>query len=477
MVQDNKEFDKKVKDLLYDAEEEVPAGIMDDVFSRLDNSDRKSVKLPPWLGWTLSGVAVAAAVALFVMLRPSGIDGNIEVRQDLTAESSKSTESSECSESESLNNNMLALADDNNRASEEVGRKPDAKCGSESANASAEDSGVSGSYSKSRSEGRDEVEQSGTPEILKSDEDVESQGSGNDSIATSSDNESLTEIVSESAEEPTTVIDSDLTGGNVRVASADDEDSTSGEDLNSGTDPFAGTGTIADGDPFAELDEDEREKYSPKVSLLAGGDVSTNNEAKGLSGFGGFRIPSLDAKDVTYVEQIGKSSSYSIPLTFGLSAKVNFTKRWAVGAGVNWTMLRRTFNGRYVKVENGVSKSADTEVQHTLQYIGIPVNAFYNIIESPRIKFYTYAGGTVEKGISNVYRVQDIKNVPSVRNSVKGVQLSAGAGLGVEFIVVDWLGIYINPGVRYYFDCDQPVNIRTQQPFMMDFEIGLRVEI
>ncbi len=140
-------------------------------------------------------------------------------------------------------------------------------------------------------------------------------------------------------------------------------------------------------------------------------------------------------------------------------------------------MLRRTFNGRYVKVENGVSKSSDTEVQHTLQYVGIPVNAFYNIIQSPRIKFYTYAGGTVEKGISNVYRVQDIKNVPRVKNNVKGVQLSAGAGLGVEFIVVDWLGVYINPGVRYYFDCDQPVNIRTQQPFMMDFEIGLRVEI
>lgn len=463
MVQDNKEFDKKVKDLLYDAEEEVPAGIMDDVFSRLDNSDRKSVKLPPWLGWTLSGVAVAAAVALFVMLRPSGIDGNIEVRQDLTAESSKSTESSECSESESLNNNMLALADDNNRASEEVGRKPDAKCGSESANASVEGSDVSGSYSKSRSEGSDEVKQSGAPETHQS--DVENSDPEKVSAVAESGNESFTEIVSESAEEPTTVIDSDLTGGNVKVASADDEDSIAGEDLNSGT------------DPFAELDEDEREKYSPKVSLLAGGDVSTNNEAKGLSGFGGFRIPSLDAKDVTYVEQIGKSSSYSIPLTFGLSAKVNFTKRWAVGAGVNWTMLRRTFNGRYVKVENGVSKSADTEVQHTLQYIGIPVNAFYNIIESPRIKFYTYAGGTVEKGISNVYRVQDIKNVPSVRNSVKGVQLSAGAGLGVEFIVVDWLGIYINPGVRYYFDCDQPVNIRTQQPFMMDFEIGLRVEI
>lgn len=466
MVQDNKEFDKRVKDLLYDAEEEVPAGIMDDVFSRLDNSGRKSVKVLPWLGWTLSGVAVAAAVALFVMLRPSGADGNIEVRQGLTAESAESSESSTAESQQ----NLLAFADDNSSSSDiresvedSVACSDFSECHSKVTSGSSEKSGQTVTSRQSvptEKELSSDKENTDTPEILQSDENVDSLDSENDSAADALDNESLTTSVSESSEESSTVIASDLTNESVKTASVDDQDSS-----------------VGNNDSFAALDEDEHEKSGPKVSLLAGGDISTNNEAKGLSGFGGFRIPSLDAKDVTYVEQVGKSSSYSIPLTFGLGAKVNFTKRWAVGVGVNWTMLRRTFNGRYVKVENGVSKSADTEVQHTLQYIGIPVNAFYNIIESPRIKFYTYAGGTIEKGISNVYKVQDIKNVPSVRNSVKGVQMSAGAGLGVEFIIVDWLGVYVNPGVRYYFDCDQPVNIRTQQPFMMDFEIGLRFEI
>ncbi len=457
MVQDNKEFDKKVKDLLYDAEEEVPSGIMDDVFSRLDNSDRKSVKLPLWLGWTLSGVAVAAAVALFVMLRPSGIDGNVEVRRELTAESAESSGESESSVVESQNN-MLAFADDNSSSSE-VPKSADESVGySDSSEGHFKEASDRGDKS-GQSVKDDAADVAASSEVLKSGESIEGLDTGSANKAENLGEESVIDTISESSEEPKVTVISDLTDEGVKTASVDDKDS------------------FVSGDPFAALDEDEHEKSGPKVSLLAGGDISTNNEAKGLSGFGGFRIPSLDAKDVTYVEQVGKSSSYSIPLTFGLGAKVNFTKRWAVGVGVNWTMLRRTFNGRYVKVENGVSKSADTEVQHTLQYIGIPVNAFYNIIESPRIKFYTYAGGTIEKGISNVYKVQDIKNVPSVRNSVKGVQMSAGAGLGVEFIIVDWLGVYVNPGVRYYFDCDQPVNIRTQQPFMMDFEIGLRFEI
>ncbi len=454
MVQDNKEFDKLVKDLLYDAEEEVPAGIMDDVFSRLDNSNKKSVKLPPWLGWSLSGVAIAAAVALFVVLRPGDISGGVEVRQDLTAESAESSGDSESSVSSELSEaqgNMLAYVDDSQSQEAEIRNESDGKRSGESV---AELTGA-----EADTDGLDSENDSGNL----------SEETSSDTISESSESAETvgTDIVEESvkAASEEDAVSAPSVDNEVRTASVDKEDSSADND------------TFVERDPFAELDEEDTKKSGPNVSLLLGGDISTNNEAKGLSGFGGFRIPSLDAKDVTYVEQVGKSSSYSIPLTFGLGAKVNFTKRWAVGAGVNWTMLRRTFNGRYVKVENGVSKSSDTEVQHTLQYVGIPVNAFYNIIQSPRIKFYTYAGGTVEKGISNVYRVQDIKNVPRVKNNVKGVQLSAGAGLGVEFIVVDWLGVYINPGVRYYFDCDQPVNIRTQQPFMMDFEIGLRVEI
>ena len=36
------------------------------------------------------------------------------------------------------------------------------------------------------------------------------------------------------------------------------------------------------------------------------------------------------------------------------------------------------------------------------------------------------------------------------------------------------LGLYIDPSLRYYFDCDQPHNIRAAQPLMLGFEVGLK---
>lgn len=109
--------------------------------------------------------------------------------------------------------------------------------------------------------------------------------------------------------------------------------------------------------------------------------------------------------------------------------------------------------------------------------MGIPLNGYYDIIESPRLRFYAYAGGEAEKALANIYRVKKAQGNLSYTEKVKGVQWSVGAGIGVEFLIADQIGIYLNPGVRYYFDCGQPVSIRTQQPLMMNFEIGLRVGI
>ena len=50
-----------------------------------------------------------------------------------------------------------------------------------------------------------------------------------------------------------------------------------------------------------------------------------------------------------------------------------------------------------------------------------------------------------------------------------------GGGIGFEFRLTDYLGLYFDPSVRYYFGKGQPVSIRTRQPLMMNFEVGLRI--
>ena len=60
---------------------------------------------------------------------------------------------------------------------------------------------------------------------------------------------------------------------------------------------------------------------------------------------------------------------------------------------------------------------------------------------------------------------------------VRKLQFSVGAGVGVEFRLSGKLGLYLDPGVRYYFPNSQPKSIRTDKPFMFNFDAGLRFSL
>ena len=122
-----------------------------------------------------------------------------------------------------------------------------------------------------------------------------------------------------------------------------------------------------------------------------------------------------------------------------------------------------------------ITESLRSDIRNTQHYIGIPVNAYYDIVDKNFINFYAYAGGTVEKCLSDEYQIS-AKNIIH-KESAKGVQLSVNLGIGVEFMLGKHLGIYLDPSVRYYFNCNQPKSIRTAQPLMLGFEMGLRARL
>ena len=157
--------------------------------------------------------------------------------------------------------------------------------------------------------------------------------------------------------------------------------------------------------------------------------------------------------------------------------KIGLSDRWSLGVGANYTILTRKFFGTYTKVnqEGTIEESVSTDIRNAQQYVGIPVNAFYSIVDNEYMNFYTYAGVTVERCLSDKY---DILNTEYIyKGTVKGVQTSANIGLGVEFMLGRHLGLYIDPSLRYYFNCDQPKSIRTVQPLMLGFELGLRARL
>lgn len=222
---------------------------------------------------------------------------------------------------------------------------------------------------------------------------------------------------------------------------------------------------------------DEPEKKRINTSLVISGIAGTNSPQSNGS-LKPLRAPGMLTDPVkTTVEQVGEETTYGLPVSVGVGVKLNFTKRWSLGIGVNYTLLTSSFNGKYTEVKNGVASMPISErIKNTQHYIGIPVNAYYNIVSRDFINFYAYAGGTVEKCVGNIYQVQTTP-VINHHETVTGVQLSANAGIGVEFLLGKHVGIYLDPSLRYYFRGNQPKSIRTEQPLMLGFEAGVRFNL
>ncbi len=222
--------------------------------------------------------------------------------------------------------------------------------------------------------------------------------------------------------------------------------------------------------------EDEGRK-SRNVSLVLSGIAGTNN-ALSQNRLNPMKRPEASAAPKeTGLEETSVRSSYGVPVSVGAGVKFDLNKRWSIGVGLNYTHLSRLFYGKYTKVNaNGnIESITSSDIRNRQHYIGIPVNAFYNVINNDKVNFYAYAGGTVERCISDSYSLLNT----SIRHKgeISGVQLSANAGIGVEFMLGKHLGLYIDPSLRYYFDNGQPKSIRTVQPLMLGFEMGLRARL
>ena len=225
------------------------------------------------------------------------------------------------------------------------------------------------------------------------------------------------------------------------------------------------------------LMQEENATRSRGASLSIGGKLQSNGNPSASSH--AMRRAALTlGTPTTGIQEISSQSVYAAPLSFGIGVRFDLNERWSVGTGLSWSTLGRTFNGIYNEVDGTLStvKSTSSEIRNTQQYIGVPVNLYFHIVNDASLRFYTYAGATFEKNLLNSYTVSALDNLV-YREPVTGLQISAGLGLGVEFLLARHVGFYVDPSLRYYFNCYQPKSIRTQQPLMLNLEAGFRFNL
>lgn len=145
------------------------------------------------------------------------------------------------------------------------------------------------------------------------------------------------------------------------------------------------------------------------------------------------------------------------PISFGVSVRKKLPKGFSLETGLTYTLLSSDL------------KVADTnhEVEQKLHYVGIPLRANWNFLDKKLVTLYVSGGGMIEKC---VYGKQGTE-----KETVKPLQFSVSGAVGAQLNATKHVGLYVEPGVAYFFDDGSNVEtIRKENPFNFNVQAGIR---
>lgn len=208
------------------------------------------------------------------------------------------------------------------------------------------------------------------------------------------------------------------------------------------------------------------------ISLTASGNFQASSKAPMLSRRG---AAAAAAPQKGVFNPNADTDKPGFPFSVGLGVKWNFAPRWGIGTGVNYTNLSRSFTADYADDGFVLTQVPVDNIQH---WIGVPVNFYFDVVRSPRWRVHVLAAGEMDYLLANNFTVHGNKPIPWQKKDVS-FQWSAGLGAGAEFMITPWLGIYLNPTVRYYFTraSGADINGLPVHPVRFMMEGGLRFSI
>lgn len=163
------------------------------------------------------------------------------------------------------------------------------------------------------------------------------------------------------------------------------------------------------------------------------------------------------------------------PVRFGLSVYYQMGDKWGINTGITYSRLSS-------KLQSG-SDEYKVISDQTLHYVGIPIQVNYNVWQIGRFSTYINGGAHLEKAISGTvdttFKMGDeTEKGPREHIHTKSLQASVNASLGMEYKLVKEVGLFFEPGVRYYFDDRSSLsNVYKERPFNFNAQIGIRYSI
>ena len=165
------------------------------------------------------------------------------------------------------------------------------------------------------------------------------------------------------------------------------------------------------------------------------------------------------------LSRYNETKHHAQPVSYGLSFGYALNNRLTLTTGVVYTRAVTDF----------IRSSGNDNITETqrLHYIGVPLGVKYRVWGNRYIQTYATAGGQADFNVKATMTSGDVKTDVDCDN----VQFSVNAAAGVQVDVVPHVGLYAEPGVKYYIDNKSAVaTIFKDKPWAFNLQVGLRVE-
>ena len=162
----------------------------------------------------------------------------------------------------------------------------------------------------------------------------------------------------------------------------------------------------------------------------------------------------------------GKAKHHA-PVSVGMQIAFGVAPRLSLSTGVVYT---RTSSDFYPYAPNN-----DYNVHQVLHYVGIPVGLNYELWRSGGFHAYVMAGAEVAYNVKNDTDEDGTKKQDAKRDKV---QFSGKASLGAQYDISPSVGLYIEPGAKYYFDNGSDIeNTFKDKKLNFNLQFGLRFNL
>ena len=161
------------------------------------------------------------------------------------------------------------------------------------------------------------------------------------------------------------------------------------------------------------------------------------------------------------------NAKHHAPVSVGLQVAFGIAPRLSLSTGLVYT---RTSSDFYP-----YASSSSYNVHQVLHYVGIPVGLNYEFWQSGGFHAYVMAGAEADYNVKNDTDEDGVKKEDAKRDRV---QFSGKASFGAQYDITPKVGLYIEPGAKYYFDNGSHVeNTFKDKKLNFNLQFGLRFNL